>query len=96
MICTVAKCYEADQIKQNEKNGARYNHENVCKFLDLMGLYQLAVLDLESMITLKCTTGGHGIIHQAQHKETMVGCCEKGHEPLGFINDCEFLEYVKD
>jgi hypothetical protein len=65
MICAVAKCYEEDQIKKNDKTGAQNSHENICKLLDLTGRYQLELLDLDSMIILKCTTGGHAIIHRA-------------------------------
>jgi len=65
MICTVTKCYEEEQIKKKDKAGAQNNHEIVCKLLNLTRWYQLALLDLDSMIVLKCTTGGHGIIHPA-------------------------------
>lgn len=65
MICIVAKCYGEYQIKKNDKTGSQNNHEKVCKLLDLTGSYQLALLDLDSMIILKCTTGGHEIIHLA-------------------------------
>ena len=53
MICIVAKCYEEDQIKKNDKAGKKNNHEKVCKLLDLTGWYQLALLDLDSMTILK-------------------------------------------
>jgi hypothetical protein len=65
MTCTVAKCYEEDQIKTNDQIGAQNDHESVCKLLDLTGCYQLAHLGLDSMIILTCTTAGHGKIHLA-------------------------------